>query len=116
MNKRKGSRILIIVTSHDRIDADRPTGLWFEEFAVPYSRFRSSGFDVTVASPLGGMPPLILAASRKRTQAKSGRTRVGSSRAPSRSRRSTPRTSMRCSCPADMGRCSTCLRIPFCAS
>lgn len=58
MNKGKGRRILIIVTSHDRIEADHPTGLWFEEFAVPHGRFKSAGFDVTVASPLGGAAPV----------------------------------------------------------
>ncbi len=50
--------ILMIVTSHDRIDADHPTGLWFEEFAVPYTRFRTAGYAVTVASPRGGDAPI----------------------------------------------------------
>lgn len=56
MNTR--TAILIVVTSHDRIDADHPTGLWFEEFAVPYSKFRAAGYAVTVASPLGGDTPI----------------------------------------------------------
>lgn len=50
--------ILIVVTSHDRIDADHLTGLWFEEFAVPYTKFRAAGYAVTVASPRGGDTPL----------------------------------------------------------
>lgn len=55
---RKPKRILMVVTGHDRIDADHATGLWFEEFAVPYREFKSSGFDVTVASPRGGAAPI----------------------------------------------------------
>nr|BBH87442.1 hypothetical protein KTC_21930 [Thermosporothrix sp. COM3] len=51
-------RILIIVTSHDRIDATHPTGLWFEEFAIPYQAFRAQGFELTVASPKGGPVPV----------------------------------------------------------
>jgi putative intracellular protease/amidase len=50
--------ILIIVTSHDQIDAEHPTGLWFEEFAVPYQLFREKGYVVTVASPKGGQTPI----------------------------------------------------------
>ena len=51
-------RILIVVTSHDHIDATHPTGLWFEEFAIPYKEFLSQCFDITVASPRGGNVPL----------------------------------------------------------
>lgn len=51
-------QILMVVTSHDRIDADHPTGLWFEEFAVPYQVFRQQGYAVTVASPQGGATPI----------------------------------------------------------
>ena len=33
--------ILIVVTSHDRLDeTGKPTGLWLEEFATPYYIFR----------------------------------------------------------------------------
>ncbi|GCE28497.1 hypothetical protein KDA_39810 [Dictyobacter alpinus] len=51
-------RVLIVVTSHDRIDADHPTGLWFEEFATPYQEFIKQGFEVVVASPRGGNIPI----------------------------------------------------------
>lgn len=47
-------RVLIVLTSHGQIDARHPTGLWFEEFAVPYTEFRERGFEVTVASIQGG--------------------------------------------------------------
>jgi putative intracellular protease/amidase len=50
--------ILFIVTSHDRIDADRATGLWFEEFAHPYEVFQKQGYRITVASPKGGKTPI----------------------------------------------------------
>jgi putative intracellular protease/amidase len=50
--------ILFIVTSHDRIDADHPTGLWFEEFAHPYEVFQKQGYRITVASPKGGKTPI----------------------------------------------------------
>lgn len=50
--------ILVVVTSHSTIDAGHPTGLWFEEFAVPYGLFRDQGYAVTVASPRGGEAPI----------------------------------------------------------
>lgn len=50
--------ILMVVTSHDRIDADHATGLWFEEFAVPFAKFRAAGYRVDVASPRGGDTPI----------------------------------------------------------
>lgn len=50
--------VLIIVTSHDRIDDTHKTGLWFEEFAVPYRLFRAQNYEITVASPKGGSTPL----------------------------------------------------------
>ena len=51
-------RILLVVTSHDRVDATHRTGVWFEEFAVPYHLFQAQGWDITVASPRGGSVPL----------------------------------------------------------
>lgn len=51
-------RILMIVTSHSRIDDEHKTGLWFEEFAIPYSKFINQGHIVTVVSPAGGDAPL----------------------------------------------------------
>jgi len=50
--------ILIVVTSYERIDAEHPTGLWFEEFAVPYECFAEAGYVVTVASIKGGKVPI----------------------------------------------------------
>lgn len=52
-------RILMVLTSHDRLgNTGRKTGLWLEEFAAPYYVFRDAGSSVTLASPLGGQPPL----------------------------------------------------------
>ncbi len=51
-------RILMIVTSHGHIDDDHQTGIWFEEFSVPYHKFLQQGYEVTVVSPAGGDAPL----------------------------------------------------------
>lgn len=51
-------RILMIVTSHSCIDDEHATGIWFEEFAVPYTKFIQRGYVVNVASPAGGDAPL----------------------------------------------------------
>ncbi|MFA9462354.1 type 1 glutamine amidotransferase domain-containing protein [Thiohalorhabdus methylotrophus] len=51
-------RILMVVTSHDRIDDNHTTGLWYEEFAAPYRIFREQGAEVVVASPKGGPAPI----------------------------------------------------------
>lgn len=52
-------RILMIVTSHDKMgDTGHKTGIWLEELAAPYYRFRDAGAAITLASPKGGQPPL----------------------------------------------------------
>ena len=50
--------ILMVVTGHDRIDEQHPTGIWLEEFAIPYEMFVQAGHHVTVASPAGGKAPV----------------------------------------------------------
>ena len=50
--------VLMVTTSYGRIDDQHPTGLWFEEFAVPYERFVEEGYVVTVASIKGGKVPI----------------------------------------------------------
>lgn len=50
--------ILIVTTSASVLPPDHATGLWLEEFAVPYDHFVAHGAHVTVASPLGGAVPL----------------------------------------------------------
>jgi putative intracellular protease/amidase len=52
-------QILVVLTSHDRLgDTGKPTGFWLEELAAPYYVFKDAGAVITLASPLGGKPPL----------------------------------------------------------
>ncbi|MCK5386629.1 MAG: type 1 glutamine amidotransferase domain-containing protein [Gammaproteobacteria bacterium] len=51
-------RILMVVTSHSRIDDEHETGIWFDEFSVPYTKFINQGYQVNVVSPAGGDAPL----------------------------------------------------------
>jgi putative intracellular protease/amidase len=51
--------ILMVLTSHDQLgNTGRKTGFWLEEFAAPYYVFADAGAKLTLASPLGGQPPL----------------------------------------------------------
>ncbi|WP_028535884.1 type 1 glutamine amidotransferase domain-containing protein [Paludibacterium yongneupense] len=51
--------ILMILTSHDSLgNTGHKTGFWLEEFAAPYYAFADAGATLTLASPLGGQPPL----------------------------------------------------------
>jgi putative intracellular protease/amidase len=50
--------ILIIVTSAGTMPNGERTGLWLEEFAVPYDTLRDAGHEITVASPKGGATPI----------------------------------------------------------
>lgn len=52
-------RILMVLTSHDQLGhTGKKTGFWLEEFAAPYYVFKDAGVAITLASPLGGQPPL----------------------------------------------------------
>lgn len=52
-------KILMVLTSHDKLGSTgKKTGFWLEEFAAPYFVFKDAGATVTLASPLGGQPPL----------------------------------------------------------
>ncbi|KSU84253.1 Putative intracellular protease/amidase [Fictibacillus enclensis] len=51
-------KILFVVTSHGTI-GDHKTGLWLEEFAVPYNEFKKQGYEIKVASIAGGDVPLV---------------------------------------------------------
>jgi putative intracellular protease/amidase len=49
----------MVLTSHDELgDTGKKTGFWLEEFAAPYYVFKDGGYEVTLASPKGGQPPL----------------------------------------------------------
>lgn len=58
MNKNTKKTVLMVVTSADRLLNGRETGVWLEEFAVPYEILTKAGFDVVVSSPKGGPIPL----------------------------------------------------------
>lgn len=52
-------KILLIVTSHATLgNTGKPTGLYLPELAHPYEVFIQAGFDVKIASPLGGEAPV----------------------------------------------------------
>lgn len=52
-------RILMILTSHQLMEnTDSKTGVWLGEFTDPYYEFIDQGYQVTLASPSGGKPPV----------------------------------------------------------
>ncbi|MBY9080553.1 type 1 glutamine amidotransferase domain-containing protein [Paenibacillus sp. HN-1] len=51
-------KVLMVVTNHSEINKDRQTGIWLSEFAEAYIEFTKKGYEVTVASPLGGKSPV----------------------------------------------------------
>ena len=53
------NNVLMVLTSHDQLgNTGEKTGFWLEEFAAPYYQLIDAGYNVTLASPLGGQPPL----------------------------------------------------------
>jgi len=52
------AKILMVVTNHSELPNGHKTGLWLEEYAVPYDEFVAAGFDVVTASPHGGAAPI----------------------------------------------------------
>lgn len=50
--------ILMVVTTADKMNEDHKTGLWLSEFGEAYAEFDKAGFEITVASPLGGQVPI----------------------------------------------------------
>ncbi|SHO49654.1 type 1 glutamine amidotransferase domain-containing protein [Desulfopila aestuarii] len=51
--------ILMVLTSHDTLGTTGlKTGFWLEEFAAPYYIFQDKQFQISLASPKGGQPPL----------------------------------------------------------
>src|SRR5690625_2488441 len=52
-------KILMIVTSHEDMENTKSkTGLWLGEFTSPYYVFIDKGYEVEIASPMGGEPPI----------------------------------------------------------
>ncbi len=51
--------ILFVLTSNDEMGSTgHKTGFWIEEFAAPYYKLTDAGYNVTLASPKGGQPPI----------------------------------------------------------
>ncbi|MFT6330396.1 MAG: putative intracellular protease/amidase [Bermanella sp.] len=51
--------ILMVITSHDKLgNTGEKTGFWVEELAAPYYVLKNAGFNIVLASPLGGQPPI----------------------------------------------------------
>lgn len=57
--------ILMVVTSADKYGNGIQTGVWFEEYAIPYKHFETAGYKITVASPKGGNAPIVNASIPK---------------------------------------------------
>lgn len=52
-------KILMILTSHSElVNTEDKTGLWIGEFTDPYYEFIDKGYEITLASPKGGKPPI----------------------------------------------------------
>lgn len=53
------TKILMILTSHKEMEGDaKDTGAWLGEFTDPYYDFIDKGYEVQLASPKGGEPPI----------------------------------------------------------
>lgn len=50
--------ILIITTSCATTPKNKPTGIWLEEYAVPYQLFTQEGFKIEIASIKGAAAPI----------------------------------------------------------
>jgi putative intracellular protease/amidase len=56
---KKMKKVLFVVTSNDKLgNTVEKTGFWSEEFAAPYYELLDKGVEITIASPLGGQPPI----------------------------------------------------------
>eukprot|EP00567_Pseudictyota_dubia_P008146 CAMPEP_0197464720 /NCGR_PEP_ID=MMETSP1175-20131217/64166_1 /TAXON_ID=1003142 /ORGANISM="Triceratium dubium, Strain CCMP147" /LENGTH=223 /DNA_ID=CAMNT_0043000705 /DNA_START=726 /DNA_END=1397 /DNA_ORIENTATION=- len=51
------TKIVIVATSAFDLKG-HPTGLWLEECATPYYKFKEAGYEVVLASPTGGPVPI----------------------------------------------------------
>lgn len=62
-------KVLVILPSHDQLgNTGQKTGFWLEEFTDPYYKFIDSGYEVTIASPRGGKPPVDPKSTQKENQ------------------------------------------------
>lgn len=62
-------KILFVLTSHSTLGATgEKTGFWVEEFTAPYYVLVDAGAVITIASPLGGQPPIDPKSEAKEAQ------------------------------------------------
>ena len=61
--------ILMLVTGADKMTNGKATGLWLEEFAIPYKAFVEAGYQVEVVTPKGGAAPIDPRSNPKPEQA-----------------------------------------------
>ncbi|MDE0769751.1 MAG: hypothetical protein OSB19_15340 [Opitutaceae bacterium] len=76
--------ILVLVTGAAKMMNGKPTGLWLEEFAVPYKVFTDAGYRVEVVTPKGGAAPIDPRSKPKPDQAaawKGAAQRLGETKA-----------------------------------
>jgi putative intracellular protease/amidase len=65
--------ILMIVTSHAQLGSTgKPTGIWAEELTTPYYALQDAGYEVVLASPLGGKPPFAEGSVKAPVEANEG--------------------------------------------
>jgi putative intracellular protease/amidase len=65
--------ILMIVTSHAKLgNTGKPTGIWAEELTTPYYALQDAGYEVVLASPLGGKPPFAEGSVKEPADANEG--------------------------------------------
>ena len=50
-------KVVLVATSASKLQ-DHDTGLWLEELAAPYYEFEAAGYEMAIASPLGGPIPI----------------------------------------------------------
>jgi putative intracellular protease/amidase len=63
---------LVVLPSHDQLgNTGQKTGFWLEEFTDPYYEFIDNGYEVTIASPKGGKPPVDPKSIQKENQSES---------------------------------------------
>lgn len=51
-------KILFVTTNFSDINSEIHTGVWLEEFAVPYLVFLATGYEIIIASQKGGVSPI----------------------------------------------------------
>lgn len=65
-------KVLIVLPSHDQLgNTGQKTGFWLEKFTSPCYEFIDNGYDVAIASPKGGKPPVDPKSRKKENQTES---------------------------------------------